>query len=104
MSLTSGDAAFEALPDSVFGQVAANEDDAAVALLVGAPGALVIAVEDHVHALKDETLGIVLERQNPLAAQNTGTILGNEVLNQGKNLSGLSGLSVFIETDCISSS
>ena len=63
MSLTSGDAAFEALPDLVFGQVAANEDDPAVALFVRTPRALVIAIEDHVHALKNETLGVVLEQQ-----------------------------------------
>ena len=86
VSLTSGDAAFEALPDSVFGQVAANEDDAAVALFVRTPGTLVIAIEDHVHALKHETLGIVLERQYALAAQDIGTILGDEILNPGKEL------------------
>jgi hypothetical protein len=61
VSLTSGDAAFEALPDPVFGQIAANEDDPAVALLVGAPGALVIAIKDHVHTLKHKTLGVILE-------------------------------------------
>jgi len=56
-----GDAAFKALADFVFGQVAANENDTAVARLIVAPRPLVVAIEDHVHALKDETLGIVLE-------------------------------------------
>src|SRR6185295_9644474 len=86
VSLTSGDAAFEALPDSIFRQIAANEDNAAVALLVSAPGALVIAIEDHMHTLEDKTLGVILERQYALAAQNTGTVLGDEILNPGKEL------------------
>ena len=42
-------------------QIAADEDDAAVALFVLVPRPLVIAVEDHVHALEDETLVVVLE-------------------------------------------
>ena len=37
-------------------EVAADEDDAALALLIGAPRALMIAVEDHVHALEDEAV------------------------------------------------
>ena len=86
VSLTSGDAAFEALPDLVLGQVAANEDDPAVALFVRTPRALVIAIEDHVHALKNETLGVVLEQQYALAAQDIGTVFGDEILNPGKEL------------------
>src|SRR6185295_3983916 len=86
VSLTSGDAAFEALPDSIFRQIAANEDNAAVALLVSAPGALVIAIEDHMHTLEDKTLGVILERQYALAAQNTGTVLDDEILNPRKEL------------------
>src|SRR6476659_8141120 len=57
----SGDAAFKALTDFIFGQIAPDEHDAAVANLVRAPGPLMIAVEYHVDALKHETLGIVLE-------------------------------------------
>src|SRR6476661_8254109 len=86
VSLTSGDAAFEALPDSIFRQIAANEDNAAVARLVSAPGALVVAIKDHMHTRKDKTLGVILERQYALAAQNTGTVLGDEILNPGKEL------------------
>src|SRR5690242_154930 len=39
-----GDAAFEAFGDHLAGQVAADEDDAAVALLAGLPWPLMIAV------------------------------------------------------------
>src|SRR5690606_33064051 len=76
-----GEAAFEALPYLLFRQVAADEDDAAVALLHLLPRALVIAVEDHVHALEDEALGIVLERQNTLAAQNVRPLDRHQILN-----------------------
>src|SRR5215467_3101760 len=92
VSLTSGDAAFEALPDLVFRQIAADEDDTAVALLVGAPRALVIAIKDHVHTLKHKTLGVVLERQYPLAAQDIRTVRGDEILNPGKELVGIERL------------
>ena len=92
MSLTLADAAFEALPDLVFGQIAANEDDTAVALFVGAPGALVIAIKDHVHTLKHKTLGVILERQYALSSQDIRTILGDEILNPGKELVGIERL------------
>ncbi len=45
-----------------------------------------VAVEDHVHALEHEALGIVLERQDALAAQDVGPVLGDEVLDPGKEL------------------
>src|SRR5213592_4135701 len=64
----------EAFPDSCLGQLAADKDDAAFALLVRLPGALVIAVENHVHALKHEALVVIFERQDALAAQNVRTL------------------------------
>src|SRR4051812_27290041 len=73
------DAAFKTLADFFFRQVAADEHEAAVALLAFLPGALVIAVEDHVDALKDEPVRVVLERQDALAAQDGWTVLGDEV-------------------------
>ena len=76
----SGDAAFKALTDFIFGQIAPDEHDAAVANLVPAPGPLMIAVEDHVDALKHETLGIVLERQDAFAAQDVGPVLLHQFL------------------------
>jgi hypothetical protein len=57
----SGDAALETLRDRLARQIAADEDDAAVALLAVFPRALVIAVEDHVHALKHKALIVILE-------------------------------------------
>jgi len=46
----------------------------------------VIAIKDHMHTLKDKTLSVILERQYALAAQNTGTVLGDEILNPRKEL------------------
>jgi len=67
-------------------QLAADEDDAAVALLAVLPGTLVVAVEDHVHALEHEAIGIVLERQDALAAQDAWPLRLHEVLHPGKEL------------------
>src|SRR5262249_54407013 len=55
------DAALKTLADFVFGKIAPDKDDAAVALLAFLPRPLMIAVEDHVHALEDEAVVIVLE-------------------------------------------
>jgi hypothetical protein len=57
----SGEAAFKAGFDPFLRQIAANEDDAAFAVLALFPWTLVVAVENHVHALKYETFVIVLE-------------------------------------------
>src|SRR6187455_2554385 len=86
VSLTLGDAAFKALTNSVFGKIAADEDGAAVALFIRTPRPLMVAIEDHVHALEHETLGIVLERNDTLAAQNARAILCDEVLDPRKEL------------------
>ena len=63
-----------------------------------------VAVEDHVHALKHEALVVVLERQDALAAQDVGPSFCTRSCTQGKNLSGSSGLSVLSDSDCMSSS
>src|ERR1700739_3940032 len=81
VSLISSDAAFESFGDRLARQVAADEDDAAFALLVLVPGPLVIAVEDHVHALKDEALVVALEREDTLATQNVRAFLLHQVLD-----------------------
>src|SRR6187455_1272773 len=62
-SLTLGDAAFKALTNSVFGKIATNEDSAAVAPFIRSPRPLMVAVENHMHALEHEALGVVLERK-----------------------------------------
>ena len=45
-----------------------------------------VAVEDHVHALEHEALGIVLEGEDALRAQNVRPFLGDEILHPGKEL------------------
>src|SRR5207244_4010787 len=82
----SRQAAFESLPDLLLRQLAADEDDAAFTRLALLPRPLVITVEDHVHALEHESLVIVLERQNALAAQDARSILLHEVLHPRKEL------------------
>src|ERR1700720_3093405 len=88
----SRDALRKALADRLFRHLAADEDGAARALFAVLPGTLVVAVEDHVDALEHETLGIVLERQNALAAQDFLALLGDQVLNPGEELVGIERL------------
>src|SRR5262249_15166176 len=79
-------AAGKAFPDLVHGQLAADEDDAAFAFLARLPRALVVAIENHVHALEHEALIVVLERQDALAAQNVRPLDLHELLHPGKEL------------------
>src|SRR5215472_2218618 len=82
-------AAGKAFPDLVHGQLAADEDDAAFAFLARLPRALVVAIENHVHALEHEALVVVLERQDALAAQNVRSLDLHELLHPGKELVGV---------------
>ena len=50
------DAAFETFAAHFAGQVAADDNDSAIALLILASWPLVIAIKDHVDTLKDEAL------------------------------------------------
>src|SRR5215510_3301858 len=77
-------AAHEPFPDLLLRQLAADEDDAAFALLARQPRALMVAVENHVHALEHEALVVVLERQDALAAQNARPLRLHEVLHPGE--------------------
>ena len=79
-------AALEAGADLILGQVAADEHDAAGAPLTLFPFPLVVAVEDHVHALEHEARRIVLEGQDALAAQDAGTVLLHQVLHPREEL------------------
>src|SRR6516164_4211156 len=79
-------AAGKAFPDLVHGQLAADEDDAAFAFLARLPRALVVAIENHVHALEHEALVVVLERQDALAAQDVRPLDLHELLHPGKEL------------------
>src|ERR1700731_4051637 len=80
------DAALESFGDHLARQVAADEDHAAVALLAVFPRPLVIAVEDHVHALEHEALIVVLESEDAFAAQNVRTFLLHQILHPRKEL------------------
>src|SRR3954449_900843 len=82
----SRQAGLEALPDLVLRQLAADEDEAALAPLAGLPRALVIAVENHVHTLEHEALVVILEGEDTLAAQNARPLLLNQVLHPGEEL------------------
>src|SRR5215217_6440700 len=79
-------AGLEPLPDLILRQPAADEDEAALALLAGLPRTLVIAVENHVHALEHEALVVVLEGEDALAAQNARPLLLHQVLHPGEEL------------------
>src|SRR3954467_2689905 len=83
------DRALEALADLLLGQVAPDEHDPALALLVRAPFALMIAVEHHVHALEHEALRVVLEREDALGAQDVRPLGLCEVLDERKELVGI---------------
>src|ERR1700730_17792557 len=76
-------AAQEALGNHVFFQIAADEDEFAHAFFVALPFALEVAVEKHVHTLKDEALGLVLEGEYALRAQDRRALLLHIVLQPG---------------------
>src|SRR5579863_4550312 len=82
----SSQAAFEAGPDARLGQFPADEHDAAQALFVVLPRALMVAVENHVHPLEHEALGISLEGEDALAAQDVLAFLLHQGLHPGEEL------------------
>src|SRR5262245_11827098 len=88
----SRDAARKSFPDLLLRQLAADEDNAAFAFLALLPRALVVAVEDHMHALEHEARGVVLERQDALAAQDARPLLLHEILHPGEELVGVERL------------
>src|SRR4051794_3535898 len=81
-----GSTRFESLPDLLLRQIAPDEDDPAVARLAVFPWALMVAVEDHVHALEHEARRVVLEIQDALAAQDAWSVFGHQVLDPRKEL------------------
>src|ERR1700722_3564788 len=90
--IRSGHALRKSLADHLLRHVAADEDGAAHARLAVLPCPLMIAVEDHVHALEHETLGVVLERENTLAAQDLLPLLRHQVLDPREELVGIERL------------
>src|SRR3974390_2255313 len=80
----SSHATLEPLPDPFVRQIAADEHDTALALLALLPRPLVVAVENHVHALKHEPLVVALEGEDAFAAQDVRTFLLHQVLHPRK--------------------
>src|SRR6185312_8879897 len=74
------DAALEAFADRLFGQFAADEDEAALAGLAVFPRPLVVALQHHVHALEDVAVFVVAESKNTLRAQDFLTLARHQVL------------------------
>src|SRR5665213_1195054 len=79
-------AALKPLADFFFRQMAADEDEAAVARLAVFPFALMVAVQNHVNALEHKTLWIILEIEDALAAQNILALGRHQILNPRKEL------------------
>src|ERR1700730_11869826 len=87
-----GDTALKTVTDGLLGQFAADEDEAALARFAVLPGPLVIALQHHVHALKDIAVVIVAEGENSLRAQNLLALAGDQVLQPGHELGGIERL------------
>src|ERR1700722_8463072 len=87
-----GDTARKTVADDLLRQFAADEDQTAFARLARLPGALVIALEHHVHALEDIAVVIVAERQNPLRAQYLLALARDQVLQPGHEFGGIERL------------
>src|ERR1700722_20967099 len=87
-----GDTARKTVADDLLRQFAADEDQTAFARLARFPGALVIALQHHVHALEDIAVVVVAERQNSLRAQNLLAFAGHQVLQPGHELGGVERL------------
>src|SRR5688572_24230428 len=62
----SRDTAFEAGPERLIVEVAADEDQARVALVRRLPGALEVALEDHVHGLEHQAALLALDVEDAL--------------------------------------
>jgi hypothetical protein len=76
--------------DRVAVELAADEDEPALALLAFLPAALVIALDDHVHALHRVAPGLVAKGEDALHAQDARAARLVSSWIQGKNLPGSS--------------
>src|SRR5690606_24678211 len=68
-------------------QVAADEDGAAPAALLLAPGLLKVAFEDHVHGLEDQTAILALNVDDALGAQDVLALLAQQAVQPGGEFS-----------------
>ena len=87
-----GVAALETFSDHLSWQVAADENDAAFALLIFFPWPLMIAIEEHMDALKDKTPIVILKGENALATQNVRSFFLHEILDPGEKPVGVERL------------
>src|SRR6202158_4681358 len=87
-----GDTALEAVTDRLLGQFPADEDETALARFAVLPGALVIALEHHMHALKDIAVVVIAEGENALRAQDLLALAGDQVLQPRHEFGGIERL------------
>src|SRR5207253_455095 len=87
-----GDTPLKTIADGLLRQFAADEDETALARFAVLPGALVIALQHHVHALKDVAVVIVAEGENALRAQDLLAFAGDEVLQPRHEFCGIERL------------
>ena len=74
------DAALKTLANGLLRQFAADEDEAALALLAVLPFPLVVALQHHVDALEDVAVVIVVEGEDALGAQDLPALHLHQVL------------------------
>src|SRR6516164_7280669 len=89
---SGNDAAFEAGANEFFRQFAANEDDAAFALLAVLPFPLMIAFQHHMHTLEDIAVIIAGEGKYALRAQDLLALGLDQVLQPGHEQHGIERL------------
>src|SRR5580692_1310022 len=80
------DAALKPFGDQLARQIAADEDDTAVALLAVFPWPLVVAVSVKIQALEHKARIVVLEGEDAFAAQNVRAFLLHQVLHPREEL------------------
>ncbi len=69
--------------------MSANEHKPRLALLARLPLALQISIKNHMHALKNKTLRLLLESNDALAAQNIRAVTLNQLVEPGNKAFGI---------------
>src|SRR3569623_1092431 len=80
MQPSSCDRLGKTFADPLLRQIAADEDDAAFALLIRLPLPLMVTLKHHVHALEHIPVIITLNSKNALGAQDLRAIIGDQFL------------------------
>ena len=73
-------AAIKALSQNFLRQITPDKNQTTCSRLVGLPGPLMIAFQQHVDPLNDKAIGVVLELKNALETQNIGPELLSDLL------------------------